>query len=278
MSFRTMKESSLSVKILHDKVYELLLQDKRLDGRSPLDMRNIDIKTGIVEKAEGSALVSLGGTRILVGIKAEVGTPFADRPTEGVFAVNAELLPLASKSFEPGPPDERGVELARVVDRSLRESKCIDLEKFVLIPHQKVYLLFIDLYILDFDGNYFDPSLIAAVAALSTAKLPKYRVADTKVEKVEGEFVTVPLRTTPFSITIGLLKDKFLVDPTISEESSLDSSIIMSFDDIGNIVAIQKNLPGEISLSMIERLFSVAKDRTSLIRTRFQEAAASGKG
>lgn len=277
MSFPTMKESSLSVKILHDKVYELLLQDKRLDGRSSLDIRNIDIKTGIVEKAEGSALVSMGGTRILAGIKAEIGTPFADRPNEGVFAVNAELLPLASKSFEPGPPDERGVELARVVDRSLRESKCIDLEKFVLVPQKKVYLLFIDLYILDFDGNYFDPSVVAAVAALSTAKLPKYRVVDGNVEKVEGEFIAVPLRTTPFSVTIGLLKDRFLVDPTATEESSLDSSIIMTFDDIGNLVSIQKNLSGEISLSLIERLFSVAKDRTSAIRTRFQDVLTSGK-
>jgi exosome complex component RRP42 len=106
-----------AVKIMKNKIYELLKMGKRIDERAPEQFREVRVLTGVVAKADGSALVSVGKTKILTGIKVEVGTPYPDRPDEGVFTVNAELLPLASKTFEPGPPDERAIELSRVVDR-----------------------------------------------------------------------------------------------------------------------------------------------------------------
>ncbi|MEM1976623.1 MAG: exosome complex protein Rrp42, partial [Nitrososphaerota archaeon] len=181
-------KKDLTAKIMRDKIYSLLLQGKRIDGRRPTDLRPIKIETGLLSKAEGSALVSMGSTKILTGIKVEVGAPFPDRPDEGTFTVNAELLPLASASFEPGPPDERGIELARVVDRSLREGGVIDLKKLCLIEGEKVYVLFIDIYVLDYDGNYFDPSLISALAALATAKIPRYEIVDGKPQKTDEYF------------------------------------------------------------------------------------------
>ncbi|MEM2515252.1 MAG: hypothetical protein QW419_01765, partial [Candidatus Caldarchaeum sp.] len=161
-----MEKRGYAIKIMKNKVYDLLKIGKRIDERSLDQLREIKIVTRVVEKADGSALVSLGKTKILTGIKVEVGSPYPDRPNEGVFTVNAELLPLASKSFEPGPPDERAIELSRIVDRCIRESRAIDLEKLVLIEGQKVYMLYIDCYVLDYDGNYFDAAVLSAVAAL----------------------------------------------------------------------------------------------------------------
>lgn len=264
------KEPSFTVRLLHDRVYELLAEDKRLDGRTPHDIRKIDIKTNVIEKAEGSAMVSMGATRIIAGVKVGVGEPYSDRPNEGVFTVNAELLPLASKSFEPGPPSPEGVELARIVDRSVRESRAIDLEKLCLIPGQKAYIIFVDFYVLDYDGNYFDPAVLAAVAALSTARLPKYKVAKGQLEKKE-ETIPLSLRTTPVSITIGLIKDKMLVDPSLAEQSSLDASMVVTFDSEGNMCAVQKNSSGYIPLDQMKNILAVAKERTDFIRSRFTE-------
>ncbi|MEM2004386.1 MAG: hypothetical protein QXQ37_06995, partial [Nitrososphaerota archaeon] len=67
-------------KILHDKLYELILHEKRLDGRSPYESRQITLQTNVIEKADGSAQVSIGGTKIIAGIKAEVGSPYPDTP------------------------------------------------------------------------------------------------------------------------------------------------------------------------------------------------------
>jgi exosome complex component RRP42 len=60
------------------------------------------VEQGIIEKAEGSARVLLGKTEVMAGVKIETGEPFPDTPNEGVLTVNAELVPLASPTFEPG--------------------------------------------------------------------------------------------------------------------------------------------------------------------------------
>jgi exosome complex component RRP42 len=261
-------KKDLTAKIMRSKIYSLLLQDKRIDGRKPTDLRPIKIETGLLSKAEGSALVSMGSTKILTGIKVEVGAPFPDRPDEGTFTVNAELLPLASASFEPGPPDERGIELARVVDRSLREGRVLDLKKLCLIEGEKVYVLFIDIYVLDYDGNYFDPSLISALAALATAKLPRYDVVDGKIQKT-GEYFTPEIRSLPFTVMVGVIGEKFLLDPQLEEEKVLDVSLVMGADEKGNITCVQKNSPGQVPLELMDSIVDIVIEKTGEIRRKF---------
>ncbi|RLG08380.1 MAG: RNA-binding protein [Thaumarchaeota archaeon] len=265
--FLTSKKD-LTARIMRDKIYNLLLQDKRIDGRHPKSLRSITIQTDLIAKADGSALVTMGGTKILTGIKVEVGSPFSDRPDEGIFTVNAELLPLASTSFEPGPPDERGVELARVVDRSLREGKALDLKKLCLVEGEKVYVLFIDIYVLDYDGNYFDPALISALAALATLKIPKYEVVNGEVKKT-GETFRLELTSLPFTVMVGILGEKFLVDPQIEEEKVLDVSLIIGTDEKGNIVSIQKNTSGPIPVNLLDTILDTAVEKTEEIRKKF---------
>lgn len=272
MAFTTLRNRSFTVRIMNDKIYELLQQAKRLDGRSPYEYRKVSIQTNVIEKANGSALVSLGNTKILAGIKVELGPPFSDRPNEGVFSVNAELLPLASASFEAGPPDERGIELARVVDRCIREGKAIDLEKLCLRPGKEVYVMYIDIYVLDYDGNYFDPSLMAAMAALATCRLPRYEVQGDKVVKVDDETIPVPIRNVPLSVTMGIIKDKILVDPSLVEENSLDTSIIIGMDGNSRLTGIQKNSPGDIQFNMMEGILKIAEEQNAYLRRVFKEA------
>lgn len=271
-------KKDLTAKIMRNKVYNLLLQDRRIDGRHPKELRPLSIQTGLLSKAEGSALVSMGSTKILTGIKIELGTPFPDRPDEGTFTVNAELLPLASTSFEPGPPDERGVELARVVDRSIRESGVLDLKKLCLIEGEKVYIIFIDIYVLDYDGNYFDPSLISALAALATAKIPKYEVADGKLRKTEEHF-SLELNSLPFTVMIGVLGEKFLIDPQMEEEKVLDVSMIIGADEKGNITCIQKNSPGQVPINLMDEILETVVEKTDEVRRKFlQEVPAKLAG
>jgi exosome complex component RRP42 len=87
-------------------ILELAAKNRRIDGRSPSDYREIKIEAGVIEKANGSAQVTIGRTKVMVGVKLELGTPFPDTPNEGVLTVNAELTPLAYPSFELGPPGE----------------------------------------------------------------------------------------------------------------------------------------------------------------------------
>ena len=174
--------SSLITRVRLKQIEQLIEKGKRLDERGVGDHREIKIEQGLIERAEGSARVLLGKTEVLVGVKVETGTPFPDTPDDGVLTVNAELVPLASPSFEPGPPDENSIELARVVDRGIRESKAIDTEKLVIEAGKKVFVVFVDIYVLNHDGNLIDASALAAVAALLNTKMPNYEIEDGEVK------------------------------------------------------------------------------------------------
>jgi exosome complex component RRP42 len=178
--------SSLVTKVRLKQIEQLLEKGKRLDDRGLLDTREIKIEQGLIEKAEGSARVFLGKTEVLVGVKVGLGEPFPDTPNDGVLTVNAELVPLASPNFEPGPPDESSIELARVVDRGIRESKCVDTEKLCIEPGKKVFVVFVDIYVLNHDGNLIDAAALAAMAALINTKMPNFEIKDGEVKMKQG--------------------------------------------------------------------------------------------
>ena len=112
-------------------IHKLLSTGKRVDGRALDEYRKISIETNYIESAQGSARVRLGNTDVLVGVKMIVGAPFADTPDRGVLTTNTELIPLASPTFEAGPPDAGAIELARVIDSGIRESEMINLREAV---------------------------------------------------------------------------------------------------------------------------------------------------
>ena len=153
-------------------INSLALTGKRMDGRKLDEFRKIEIETDVIHNAEGSARVKVGKSEVIAGIKMGTGEPFPDRADEGVLMTGAELSPLASAKFETGPPSEEAIELARVVDRGIRESHMIDLKKLCIKKGEKVWMVFVDMQIINHDGNLIDCASIAAVAALSNAKMP----------------------------------------------------------------------------------------------------------
>jgi len=117
---------TLTPSIKREYIINLGRQGKRMDNREFHEFRNIKLETNVVKKAEGSARIHLGNTQVMVGIKMDVGEPYPDTPDSGVLTTAAELIPMASPDFEAGPPREEAIELARVVDRGVRESEVVD--------------------------------------------------------------------------------------------------------------------------------------------------------
>jgi len=82
-------------------VEDLLRKGERIDGRAFNEYRKIEIEANVVPaKAEGSALVRLGDTSVVAGVKVLVGERYPDSPDEGVTMVTAEMSPIASPLFE----------------------------------------------------------------------------------------------------------------------------------------------------------------------------------
>lgn len=258
---------SIVVRVKQKQIAQLISKGKRLDGRDLYDYRDIKVEQGIIEKAEGSAKVLLGKTEVMVGVKVEVGQPFLDTPNDGVLTVNAELVPLASPTFEPGPPDENSIELARVVDRGIRESKAIDLPKLCIEAGKKVFVLFVDIYVLNHDGNLIDASALAALAALKNTKIFNYEIQEGEV-KIKPGYTPLQLQAHPIAITFAKINDKLVVDPWLEEEQVMDARLTITTDDQGRICAVQKGGSGFFTTKQIMEAAQIARDKAQEIRKK----------
>jgi exosome complex component RRP42 len=258
--------SPIVVRIKKKRILELLANGKRVDDRELTEYRKIDLDSGVIERAEGSARVHLGKTDVMVGVKIATGSPFSDVPEKGVLTVNAELVPFAAAAFEPGPPGEEAVELARVVDRGIRESKAIDLEKLCVESGKLVFVVFVDVYVLNYGGNLIDASTMAALAALINTKMFKYEVEDGEIVKKPG-YNPLPIVNYPISVTFAKIGDKIVLDAGLDEEEVMDARLTMTMDKDGKICAIQKGGgSGYFTKEEISEAAKIAQKKTEELR------------
>lgn len=253
--------------IKRETILKLLESNQRSDGRGLLDFREIKAKLGIINNANGSAQVHLGNTIVTVGIKMELGNPFPDEPNKGVLMVNSEFPPVASPDFEPGPPDENAIELARVVDRGIRESRFIKLEELAVIPGQKVWIVWVDIYVLNHDGNLIDASGIAAILALMNTKVPKTVIEAGGVKVLEEKY-PLPLRDPPVYMTYAKLNNKLIVDPSLEEELISDARLTVTITSDNMICAMQKGGKGAFSIDDIKTIIDNSIKLSPIIRER----------
>ena len=254
-------------KLEQKTVVDLILKGKRLDEITPLDYRPLTIMLGTIEKANGSAYVYLGKTKVLAGVKVELGTPFPDTPEEGILTVNAEFVPLASPTFEAGPPDENSIELARVVDRGIRESKAIDMKKLCIAPGKKVFVVFVDLYILDHDGNLIDAAAMAALGALVSAKMHEFDVKDGEV-KYKDELMPLPVHNHPVPITSAKIDGTIVLDPCLEEEQVMSCRLTVTTDKDNKICAMQKGGLGVFTPDEVKQIVSTAISKSKELRQK----------
>ena len=248
-----------------DKVTSLIKEGKRADGRAFDAYRNIEIKKGISDNAEGSAWVKLGKTEVVAGVKMILGEPYPDSPDEGTISVGVDLLPIASPDFEFGSPRSNALELARVVDRGIRESKALDFKDLCIKEGEKVWVVFIDFYTMNDDGNFFDAGSIAALASLLEAKIPK--IEDGKV--VKGEYSgKLKLARKPLLTTCSKIANKIVLDPTLVEEKAQDARFSVATTEDNYMCAFQKGGPGGFTQSEIDQCIDTAFKSAKEIRKK----------
>ena len=260
--------------ITKQRIRSYLMKGGRFDGRKPMQYRNISIETGVSKKAEGSAKVRIGDTEVWAGIKLGVSTPFGDSPASGTLMVTAEFSPMASEKFERGPPSIASVELARIVDRGIRESDLIDLDKLCIKEGEKVWSVFVDLYTINDAGNLLDTAALAALVALKTAVFPEY-----ENDKINfGVFTTkhLPLNDlVPFTMTFHKFGEFLLVDPTVEEEEASDSHLTISVSSSKKgefIHAMQKGMDVTMTIDEVNSVIDNAIREFKQIQKAFEDA------
>ncbi|MEK6808370.1 MAG: exosome complex protein Rrp42 [Nanoarchaeota archaeon] len=252
-------------KELREHVIKLLEKGLRLDGRKSLDYREpIKVTKGIIKTAEGSAHVIVGDTEVIAGVKMEVGEPYPDTPDEGGIIVGAELLPLSNPDFELGPPKIGAIEIARVIDRGIRESKAIDLKALCIEPEKKVWNVIIDICPINDNGNLLDVSALAAISALTDTTFPKYE--NEKLDYKTKTDKKLPIKELPVAVTVIKVGNKFLVDPDTEEEKVIGARLTISTKEDDIICSLQKGGDTPFTFEDIDNCISIAIKKARELR------------
>jgi exosome complex component RRP42 len=146
-----------------------------------------------------------------------------------------------------------------VVDRGIREAEIIDMEQLCIEPKEKVWIVFIDIHVLDYDGNLFDACSLATSAALATTTIPNKRYE-------LGEDVPLPLANPPISCTFVKYNDTIVVDPSLDEDEVAEARYTVAIDTHGDLRAMQKGLSGSFTRAEIKANIATAHEIAPSIR------------
>lgn len=240
----------------------------RSDGREQRELRDVEIATGVIAQATGSARVRIGSTDVIVGVKAEIGTPDVETPGHGAVEFSVECSPLASPKFRGRGGDELSAELSTAIEKSFGvgmagEAAALDLASLCILPGKSCWVLYVDALVLDLDGSVVDAISVACRAALEDAKIPKVEILgegegqDFEVD--DEESTRLDVGRVPLSLSVGLLGSSIILDLTGSEEEAATAVVSVSTNVQGDICGVSKLRGGGVVPALLMDMIGVAK-------------------
>ncbi len=221
----------------------------RADGRSPGQLRPVEILPGFVETAHGSALISVGRTRVICTASVEDAVPPWMRG-RGRGWVTAEygMLPGSTGERKPrdvakGRPDGRTTEIQRLIGRALRAVVNMD-----ALGERTVWL---DCDVLQADGGTRCASICGAWVALHQALS---QLVDG------GTMADLPLRDSIAAVSVGMVDGTPMLDLAYTEDSRAESDMNVVMTGSSRLVEVQATAEGHtFSRAELEVLLDLAE-------------------
>jgi ribonuclease PH len=200
----------------------------RTDNRTAAQMRPVEIVTGPLMTAEGSALIKVGNTHVLCAATIEdTIPPFLRNSGKGWVTAEYSMLPRATAKRTPrevnkGRPSGRTHEIQRLIGRSMRS--VVDTSK---LGERTVV---IDCDVLQADGGTRTASITGAFVALALAlrQLVDY-----------GALKAMPLRDIVAATSVGLVSGVPMLDLNYEEDSQADVDMNVVMTGAGKFVEVQ---------------------------------------
>ncbi len=200
----------------------------RPDGRKPSEMREVTIETGAARHAEGSALISLGHTRVLCAASVEDRVPaFLKGTGSGWVTAEYGMLPRAThtrsaREAAQGKQGGRTLEIQRLIGRSLRS--------VVELRGLGERTITLDCDVLQADGGTRCAGITGACVALSLALARLTR---------EGRIPRWPLRESVAAVSVGICAGQPVLDLAYEEDAEADVDCNVVGTASGSFVEIQ---------------------------------------
>jgi len=196
----------------------------RPDGRTPEQLRPLEIITNYQKHAEGSALIKLGDTHVLCAASVENGVPgFLVGKGQGWLTAEYAMLPRATHTRSKRDPGGRGKEIQRLIGRSLRAA--VDLTRL------GERTIAVDCDVLQADGGTRVASITGAwvACALAIAKLVKTGALPDKAA----------LRPPVAAVSVGIVGGEVVLDLPYVEDSKADVDMNVVGDESGKLIEVQ---------------------------------------
>lgn len=221
----------------------------RSDLRAPHQMRKVRIEPGYLPTAEGSALISVGHTRVICAATLEETVPgFARGSGRGWLTAEYAMLPRATLTRTPrevskGRVSGRSHEIQRLIGRSLRAA--LDLGRL------GERTLVVDCDVLQADGGTRTAAITGGFVAAALA---------LEGMKDSGALKTPPLRDYLAAVSVGVVAGEAVLDLSYSEDSRAEVDMNVVFTGDGRFVEIQGTAEGApFDAAQAEILFALAR-------------------
>jgi len=221
----------------------------RADGRSVEEMRPVEIRPGFMPAAEGSALISVGNTRVICTASVERGVPgWREGSGKGWITAEYAMLPRATDTRNPrdasrGGPSGRSREIQRLIGRSLRSVTRMD-----LLGELTIY---IDCDVLQADGGTRTAAVTGAYVALVDAL--HWMRAKKLIAKL-------PPLTPVAAVSAGIVGGTALLDLCYAEDSKADVDFNIIMTGKGKFVEIQGTAEHDaFDAAQLQRLLTLAR-------------------
>jgi ribonuclease PH len=238
---------------------------ERIDGRGPADVRPLKVEMGYLEWAEGSALLEMGKTRVLVSASFEPKVPkFLQGTGSGWVTAEYAMLPRAtavrtSREVQQGRPSGRTQEIQRLVGRSLRSVTALE--------RMGECTFWIDCDVLQADGGTRTASITAGYLALAQAV---GRLA------VSGAVPADVLPDSVAAISAGIVQDGLLLDLCYEEDARAEVDFNVVMTGSGQLVEVQGTAEGQtFSRQQLDTLLDLASSGIEQL-TEFQRQVLAG--
>jgi ribonuclease PH len=235
-------------------------------GRAVDGLRPTTIEPGFVRTATGSALISMGETRVICTASAQESVPrWLQGSGRGWVTAEYGMLPASTgerkqRDVSRGRPDGRTVEIQRLIGRSLRA--VVD---FTALGERSIY---VDCDVLQADGGTRCASITGGLVAL--------RLACARLLE-QGLLEQSPLTGTVAAVSCGIVEGAALLDLDYAEDSTaeVDANVVMTGE--GGLVEVQATAERTpLSRAHLDELLALAGGGIDRLRTLQEEAVALG--
>ncbi len=236
----------------------------RPDGRKPSELRAVSIETGVARHAEGSALITLGDTKVLCAASVEERVPaFLKGSGSGWVTAEYGMLPRATHTRSPreaaqGRQGGRTLEIQRLIGRSLRS-----VTELRGLGERTITL---DCDVLQADGGTRCAGITGACIALAMALAKLSR---------GGKIPRWPLRETVAAVSVGICAGQAVLDLAYEEDSEADVDCNVVGTASGAFVEIQGTAERRpFSEEQLTELLALARKGLKKLREIQAEALA----